>query len=220
MITKCVVGDRSRSFSPGDPIRSRCGVPPTLSHMGDQISLALLLLRVVAGLMIGTHGVAHIWKAGKSNIAGTAAWFGSMGMKPPVVQAWLASITELGSGALLILGLLTPLAAAGLLGVMAVAFLIAHRKNGFFIYNPGQGWEYVVVIGAIAVALGGLGAGRWSLDNALDFPLHGWAGFLVTVVGGLGGAALLLATCWRPAPANTATNTATSNAPNVSPKSS
>ena len=167
--------------------------------MNSQINLALLILRVAAGAMIAAHGVAHVWKDGKSNIAGTAAWFGSMGMKPPLVQAWTASITELGAGALLVVGLLAPLAAAGLLGVMTVAFVIAHRKNGFFIYNPGQGWEYVAIIAAVAIAIGGLGAGRWSIDNALNYPLHGWPGFFVTVVGGLGGASLTLVTCWRPA---------------------
>jgi putative oxidoreductase len=162
-----------------------------------QLNFALLVLRVAAGGMIIMHGYAHVWRGGK--IKGTASWFGSMGMRPPLIQAWMASITEMGSGVLLILGLFTPLAAAGLLGVMAVAFLIAHRSNGFFIYNPGQGWEYVAVIAAIAVSLGAIGAGEWSLDHSFDITLFtSWKGLAVTLIGGLGGAALLLATCWRP----------------------
>jgi putative oxidoreductase len=173
------------------------GVNPLTFQPMNQLNLALLLLRVAAGTMVVMHGYAHVWRGGK--IKGTAAWFGSMGMRPPLVQAWMASITEMGSGALLILGLFTPLAAAGLLGVMTVAFLIAHRKNGFFIYNAGQGWEYVAIIGAIAVAVGTVGAGAWSLDHKLDMTLFdGWKGLGVTLFGGIGGAALLLATCWRP----------------------
>jgi putative oxidoreductase len=169
----------------------------------NQLNFALFVLRVSAGLMIMMHGYAHIWKNGKSAIAGTAGWFGSMGMRPPLTQAWLASITELGAGALLVLGLLTPLAAAGLFGVMVVAFIIAHRRNGFFIYNPGQGWEYVAIIMAMTAAIGTLGAGEWSLDNALNIDMfRGWRGLLTTVVVGGGGALLLLATCWRP-PAKT-----------------
>jgi putative oxidoreductase len=161
------------------------------------MNTALLVLRVAAGAMIFTHGYAHVWRGGK--ITGTAGWFGSMGMRPPLVQAWLASITEMGAGVLLVLGFLTPLAAAGLLGVMAVAFVIAHRSNGFFIYNPGQGWEYVAMLGAMAFSIGTLGAGEWSLDGALDLTaFSGWKGAVTTVLGGLGGAALLLATCWRP----------------------
>jgi putative oxidoreductase len=165
----------------------------------NQINLAMLVLRVAAGLMIMMHGYAHIWKNGKSAIAGTAGWFGSMGMRPPLVQAWLASITELGAGALLVLGFLTPLAAAGLFGVMVVAFLIAHRSNGFFIYNPGQGWEYVAMIMAIAVVVGTVGAGKWSFDNAFNIDFFkGWRGLATVLIGGGVGALLLLAIGWRP----------------------
>lgn len=120
-------------------------------------------------------------------------------MRPPLVQAWMASITEMGSGALLIAGLLTPLAAAGLIGVMSVAFVVEHRTKGFFIYNPGQGWEYVAVIAAAALALATLGGGKYSLDHALDIELTGkWAGLLIGLVAGFGGAALQLAVSWRP----------------------
>jgi putative oxidoreductase len=174
--------------------------------MPSSLNLALLLLRVAAGLMIAMHGYAHIWKKGKLTIRGTAGWFGSMGMRPPLVQAWLASITEIGSGLLLVLGLVTPLAAAGLFGVMLVALLIAHRSNGFFIYNEGQGWEYVAIVMAIAVAVGTIGPGEWSLDDLFEVTwwnlssgIQGsWRGLLTVVVAGGGGALMLLAACWRP----------------------
>jgi putative oxidoreductase len=42
-------------------------------------------------------------------------------MRPGVLHAWTASLTELGAGALLTLGLGTPLACAGVIGTMAVA---------------------------------------------------------------------------------------------------
>jgi putative oxidoreductase len=164
--------------------------------MSSQMNLALLLLRAAAGSMIATHGVAHIWKKGKITIRNTAGWFGSMGMKQPLVQAWLASITEVGSGALLMAGLLTPLAAAGLLGVMVVAFLIAHRSNGFFIYNEGQGWEYVAIIMAIAVSIGLLGPGRWSIDHMLDISFSATQSVLI-LSSGIVGAIGLLAVFWR-----------------------
>ena len=160
----------------------------------DRLDAALLLVRVYAGFMIFRHGYAHVWP---DKIEGTAKWFASMGMRPPLVQAWMASITELGSGLLLVFGLLTSLGAAGLLGVMAVAFWIEHRKRGFFIYLPGQGWEYVAMIGTVAVLLGTVGPGRFSLDNAIDLTVfNDWKGLFVTLGGGIGGAAVLLATCW------------------------
>ncbi len=167
--------------------------------MTDQLNLALAVLRVAVGLMILTHGVAHVWKKGKLVIEGTAKWFGSMGMKPPLAQAWLASVTEIGSGVLLVLGLLTPLAAAGVFGVMLVAWIIAHRSNGFFIYNPGQGWEYVAMMCAVTVAIGTLGGGEWSLDDAAGIDWWtGWRGLATVLVAGGGGALILLAACWRP----------------------
>jgi putative oxidoreductase len=165
----------------------------------DQFDFALFVLRAAIGAMIATHGVSHIWKNGKVTINGTAGWFGSMGMRPPLVQAWVASVTEIGSGALLVLGLLTPLAAAGLFGVMAVAWIIAHRSNGFFIYNEGQGWEYVAMMCAAALCVGTLGAGGWSLDDAIGIDWWtGWRGAATVLIAGGGGALLLLALCWRP----------------------
>ena len=164
----------------------------------DAIDLALLALRCLLGVVMIAHGYNHIFGGGK--IAGTARWFGSMGMRRPVAQAWLASITELGAGALLIAGLLTPLAAAGVVGVMTVAWAINHRGNGFFIFRPGEGWEYVMTLAVVALAVGALGPGRWSLDNAFDLldDLTGWTGLLLTAAAGLGGAAVLLAAFWRP----------------------
>jgi putative oxidoreductase len=164
----------------------------------DAIDLALLILRSGLGAVMLAHGWNHVFGGGK--IAGTARWFESMGMRPPLTHAWLSSLTELAAGALLLLGLLTPLAAAGVIGVMTVAWAINHRGNGFFIFRPGEGWEYVMTLAIVALALATVGPGAWSLDDALALrdDLSGWTGLLIAVIGGLGGAAVLLATSWRP----------------------
>jgi putative oxidoreductase len=99
---------------------------------------------------------------------------------------------------LLVLGLLTPLAAAGVVGTMIVALVANHLRNGFFIFRPGEGYEYVLNLVVAGLALGALGGGRVSLDNALGLDLDGWTGLLIALGAGGGGAALLLATCWRP----------------------
>ena len=161
-------------------------------------NIASLILRLTIGLMIMAHGYNHIYGGGK--IKGTAGWFASMGMKPGILHAWLASVTELGAGTMLLLGLLTPLAAGAVMSVMIVAWITAHRANGFFIFKPGQGWEYVAFVAFTCVALGTIGAGKWSLDNALDFPIKpgSWLGFLVAAGAGIGGAFGLLAVFYRP----------------------
>jgi putative oxidoreductase len=160
------------------------------------LNIGLLILRVVIGLTIIAHGYNHLWGGGK--IEGTAGWFASMGLRPGILHAWTASIVELVAGVLLILGLLNPFAAAGIVGITVVAGITAHRGNGFFIFKPGQGWEYVLVLGAATLALGPMGPGQWSIDQVLGLDLSGWAGLAITAIGGIGGAFLLLAVFWRP----------------------
>ena len=162
------------------------------------MNVALLLLRLMVGFTMFAHGYNHVWGGGK--IAGTGRWFESLGLKPGILHAWMASITELVCGPMLILGVATPLAAAGVVGVMVVAFLTNHRPNGFFIFRPGEGYEYVLNLAVAGLALGGLGAGKFSVDNLFTSELlAGWKGLVITAVAGIGGALLLLAVYWRPA---------------------
>jgi putative oxidoreductase len=164
----------------------------------DAVNLALLLFRCSVGAVMLAHGLNHIFGGGK--IAGTGRWFESLGMKPGVLHAWVASLAEVVGGALLVLGLLTPFAAAAVVGVMLVAWITNHRGNGFFIFRPGEGWEYVMTLTFAGFALAVLGAGEWSVDHALDLwdDLSGATGLVIALVGGVGGAAGLLASFWRP----------------------
>ncbi|MFI5958894.1 DoxX family protein [Cryptosporangium sp. NPDC051539] len=162
------------------------------------IDLSLLVIRFGLGVVLLAHGYNHVFGGGK--IAGTARWFASLGMRPGLLHAWLASATELGVGVLLVLGLGTPLACAGVIGTMGVALITNHLKNGFFIFRPGEGYEYVLVLILMAIGLAGLGAGKWSLDNALSWwQPGGWQGLGIATFAGCGSAAALLATFWRPA---------------------
>jgi putative oxidoreductase len=166
----------------------------------DAWNFALLLLRVTLAIVMLAHGINHIFGGGK--IEGTARWFTSLGMRPGILHAWLASLTELGAGVMLLLGLGTPIACAGVVGVMLVAIITNHRGNGFFIFRPGEGWEYVMTLTLVAIALGALGAGEWSLDHALDIQddLRGVWGLVIAAGAGGLGAALLLLVFWRPEP--------------------
>ena len=161
-------------------------------------NLALLVLRLTAGGIFLAHGFNHIFGGGK--IAGTGRWFESLGMKPGWLHGWTASLTEIGAGALLVAGLLTPVAAAGVVGVMLVAWITNHRGNGFFIFRPGEGWEYVMVLTAMGVVVGTIGPGQWSIDGHVSAlqDLWGWPGFGISLGAGALGAAGLLAVYWRP----------------------
>lgn len=150
------------------------------------------------------HGKNHLW--GTGGVEGTARWFASLGFRPAKVHALMSGYGELAAGAALILGFFTAFACASVIGTMCVAGWAAHRPNGFFIFRDG--YEYVLVIGVAALALAILGPGGTALDCSFgivgyDDPgsagLVGRTGGLISLLGGTGGAALLLLTSWRPA---------------------
>ena len=161
-----------------------------------EVSIAAAVLRLALGITMLAHGWNHAFGGGK--LPGTARWFESIGIRPGRLHATLATLVELGSGMLLLAGLMTSLAAAGVIGTMLVALIANHLRNGFFIFRPGEGYEYVLFIVLTAIALSALGGGWLSLDHALGVRLDGWGGLVVAVAAGGGGAVLLLATCWRP----------------------
>lgn len=162
----------------------------------ESFDWAMLVLRIGAGLVILAHGVNHA--RGRQR---TTAWFASIGFRSAELQ-WIASTaSELGIGVFLVLGLLTGPAAAGLIAVMSVAFWSVHRNNGFFIFRPGEGWEYVATLALIGATIAIAGPGSASIDNALDLDtiFDGWVGAAL-VAGALAAAAGQLALFFRPVP--------------------
>ena len=158
------------------------------------IDVALLLLRLGAGLVIIAHGVNH----GRTQ-EGTAKWFASKGFKSAMLNARISALNEIAIGLALIAGLLTTVAAAGLVATMFVAFWSIHRFVGFFnFHRPDEGWEYVATLSAIGVALAIAGPGRYSVDRAIGVAgnLDEWVG-LAAIGAGLLAAAGQLATFWR-----------------------
>jgi len=157
--------------------------------------IAMLVLRVGVGAVILAHGVKHARGRVK-----TSNWFGSIGFRQAPLQWFFSTATEIGVGVLLIAGLLTALAAAGLVGVMTVAFWSVHRKVGFWVTaRPDEGWEYVFVLTLTAFTLGVAGPGELSLDGALSIAgrLDGWVGFAL-VAAGVVLAAAQMAVFYRP----------------------
>ena len=162
----------------------------------NQFNAGVLILRSVFGLFLAYHGYNKIF--GPGGLQGTARWFDSIGMRWPIWQARLAATTEVGSGVLMALGLVTPLAAAGMIGVMTVAIVVAHWKVGFFIFKPNQGWEYCASIAVTAFVIAMIGPGRWSVDHAVGIVWRGWTGAAIAGIAGLVGAMLQLAVSYRP----------------------
>jgi putative oxidoreductase len=156
------------------------------------MNLGLFVLRLVVGLLFVGHGAQKLFGAfGGGGIEGTAASFEQGGLRPGRLHAWAAGLAEAGGGALLVLGLLTPFAAAALIGVMTAAIATVHAPRGVWVGNGG--YEYNLVLVAAAVALAGAGPGAWAIDHAFGWDLAGTGWAIVVFFGGVlgGGLAVL-----------------------------
>jgi putative oxidoreductase len=133
----------------------------------------LFFIRLALGLLLFAHGAQKLfgWFGGHG-LDGTGGFFEQIGHRPGRAMAALAGTCEAGGGALLILGFLTPLAAAIVIGVMLTAALSVHLPHGLWASNGG--YELPLAYGVVAAGLAFTGAGTFSVDHAIGWNLSGW----------------------------------------------
>jgi putative oxidoreductase len=154
-------------------------VPPA-AHAG--VDFGLFLLRLVLGGTMVAHGLQKVFGLfGGPGINGFAESLRGFGFHGQVtVLSWVTGISELAGGALLVFGLLTPVAAAALLGVAANAVFVKWG-NGFFA-SPGGGFELELVLSVLAFSFLFTGPGRIALDRGRRWytyaPAFGLIGLL------------------------------------------
>jgi putative oxidoreductase len=128
--------------------------------------IALLVLRLVLGGVFVAHGAQKLFGSfGGPGIEGTAGFHEQLGIKPAKPMAILAGLAEFVGGIPVIAGFLTPLAALALIVVMIVAILKVHLENDFFAASGG--YEFNLVLIAVAAALLLAGSGAYGIDAAL-----------------------------------------------------
>jgi putative oxidoreductase len=133
--------------------------------------VALTILRVVLGTVFFAHGAQKMlgWFGG-FGFHGTMGFFTNMGMPAPL--AFLIICTEFFGGLGLIVGLLTRIASFGIACLMVGAIFMVHLQNGFFMNwmgnQKGEGFEYHLLVLAMAAALLLRGGGAFSLDRSLS----------------------------------------------------
>ncbi|MET8671735.1 DoxX family protein [Streptomyces albidoflavus] len=142
--------------------------PAGAGPRGAGLDAGLLLLRIAVGAIMAAHGTQKLfgWFGG-GGIDGTAQFFTSVGYPAGKAMATVAALTETFGGLALILGLLTPLAAAAVTGTMINA--LAVKWNGGFFFPDGVEYELLLVAASAALAL--TGPGRLAADRALP-PLR------------------------------------------------
>jgi putative oxidoreductase len=156
------------------------------------MDLARLLFRIVVGGLFVGHGTQKLfgWFGGGGQ-EGTGEMMESVGLRPGRAQALLAGSAEAGNGVLLATGTATPLAVAGISGVMLTAIRRVHWQNGP--WNTNGGYEYPAVILAALAALVEAGPGRFSVDAARGKVRRGTGWALAALGAGALGSTLAIA---------------------------
>jgi putative oxidoreductase len=125
-------------------------------HFADgRVAVGLLILRLVVGLGLMSHGWFKIQKP-----------FGWMGESSAhaTLQA-LAALSEFGGGLAIALGFLTPLAALGVLCTMIGAWYFRNQGNPWLSLDPkAKTFELAALYGSLALTLIFTGPGRFSVD--------------------------------------------------------
>ncbi|HEV3352560.1 MAG TPA: DoxX family protein [Acidimicrobiales bacterium] len=158
------------------------GTAPAVALGGALMGFGLLVLRLVVGALFIGHGTQKLfgWFGGHG-VEGTGGFMESLGYRPGKQYAVLGGIAEAGGGLLLFLGLLTPLAAAAIIGTMINAIFAVHVENGAWAQNNGYEYPMVLAIAAGAIAIGDGGAA--SLDKMFGLNLGGLIGWLGIFAG-------------------------------------
>lgn len=111
---------------------------------------ALLLLRVVLGVVFFVHGAQKVfgWFGG----SGIDKWIGfmeNMNISKPI--AYFAAYTEMIFGITLLLGIYTKVSALVAFVFMVFCIYLVHWEKGFFV-NKG-GYEYALVLAIASLSL-------------------------------------------------------------------
>ncbi len=144
----------------------------------------MLLIRVTVGLLLLGHGAQHgLGWFGGYGAEGTGTWLEGFGFRHGRRLAIFLGASEIVVGVLFASGFLVPLAAAGIVGIALAAAMTDHAGKGPWIWKSG--YEYVLTLGVVAVAVVFAGPGAVSVDDLLGLGLSGTGWGLAAAVAGL-----------------------------------
>lgn len=151
--------------------------------------LGLLVLRVGLGVVLGAHGLQKLfgWWGG-SGVTGFRNSLSDVGYQHADILAYVSAGGEIVSAVLLVLGLFTPIAAAGALAFLInglLATVSARPHSHTFSYFLPDGHEYQVTLIVLAVAVILCGPGRYGLDAGRGWAHRPFIGSFVALLAGV-----------------------------------
>ncbi|MGO2751239.1 MAG: DoxX family protein [Pseudoclavibacter sp.] len=133
--------------------------------MSSPANAALLILRIALGATMLLHGIQKLTTTG---IGGVQEMLAGLGVPLADIAGAALPFVEIVAGGLLIVGLFTRVAAALLAVVSFGAMFTVHFSAGFFAQDGG--YEFVLVLALLAIALVLTGGGRWAADALIRRP--------------------------------------------------
>jgi putative oxidoreductase len=149
--------------------------------------LGLLILRVGLGVVLAAHGMQKLfgWWGG-SGLTSFKNSLSDVGYQHADILAYVSAGGEIASGALLVLGLFTPVAAAGALAFLINGLLatISAKPHTFAYFLP-DGHEYQITLIVMAAAVILAGPGRYGLDGGRGWAYRPFIGSFVALICGI-----------------------------------
>jgi len=152
--------------------------------------LGLMILRMGLGALLIVHGLQKafgLW--GGQGLNGFQQSLVDMGYQHANVLTYVGVAGQIGAGVLLVLGLFTPVAAAGAVAYLVNALLAAvaaQPERGSFRFFLPDGHEYLVMLLVVAVALVLAGPGKYGFDAGRGWSRRPFVGSAVALVLGVG----------------------------------
>ena len=196
--TSLFPGSGGSGFGATDPATTRPNLRPLAWNGGTDIGL--LLLRFAVGGTFFAHGMQKVFGMwGGPGPGGFARTLEGFGYQQAATLSWVTGIVELVAGAFVVLGVLTPLAAAALLAIKINAVLLK-MGGGFFVAGAAgsDAVELDVVLGLAAAALVFTGPGRVALDNGRPWHRRPASWGVLSLVVGVAAAVLVYLLLRRP----------------------
>ncbi len=151
--------------------------------------LGLLILRVTLGGLLIAHGLQKLfgWWGG-SGLTGLKNSLSDVGYEHADILTYVAAGGQITAGVLLVLGLFTPLAAAGALAYLINGMLAGvSADSGRFAFFLPDGHEYQVTLIGLAVAIILVGPGRYGFDAGRGWSRRPFIGSFLALLLGIGG---------------------------------